>query len=206
MMLPYTVTKIDVDADDADAMKDSRRCEGILVIMDIVHAIINTILLALYTESEEKGTTDSFWWYNLVATILSYNGILFNIAIRNATVLRMIDGVIDTFRAGMSCVGLGVARREFYINVGSWFPTVGMMIYGQIVIWGLNKLVSGTDPLGCFAWFTAWLYVVKTICFSAYIVYLHRRYRVACDCSCDCCGGSGSGCCGGCRCRCCCTL
>ncbi len=165
-----------------DAQKDSRCCKVQLVSMDIIHALYNTVLLIVCTNNEKFPTSDSFWWYDVFATALSYQGIFFNIFIRSLWGLALIDKMLaycTTFR----CLKLSEARREWYINIGSWFPTLMMTVVGQAVIWSNDTDELSKDPLGVSAWITAWLYTtVKMYGFTRYIYDLRMHYNLKCQC------------------------
>lgn len=162
---------------DDDARKDSTCCKKQLVIMDIIHAIISTIMLSLYTNDYCFETSDSYWWYDVIATILSYNGIFFNIMIRSYNCLFHIDNLLE-YCTLFKCLNLSEARREIYINIGSLFPTIGMIIYGQYIIW--SNEYPESDPLGILAWATTWLYsTIKIYGFTRHIYDLYLHYGVS---------------------------
>jgi hypothetical protein len=155
--------------------KDANRCKWRLVPMDIVHALYNTIILIVV---DRYSTTDDYWWYNVIATILSYNGIGFNLLIRWAPFLRLIDNCLARSCFACRCLNLTPERRELYINLGSFIPTFGMMAYGQYVIWEDYYWPIKDDAQAITAWITAWLYMVKCFGFTWDIFYLDVKYKL----------------------------
>jgi hypothetical protein len=167
-------TAMEIEYDDDDVRRDSKCCMSLLVVMDAVHLVYNVVLLALFGKDS---TSLSFYVYDVVAALLSANGIWFNIFIRTLWGLTLFDKVLAKCTK-WSCLRLSDSSRELLINVCSVAPTLSMVVFGQCVIWLNSTDGLAGDALGISAWITAWLYVVKVYGFSRYIVDLKMHYRL----------------------------